>query len=432
MDSTNNKVEGASEIKRGRDIGKKPAESLATLLVHAGEKPDPITGAVAPVLVRSKTYRQPQFGVEAEYQYSRGKNPTRAILEEKLAVLERVSTADNLPLPGEKHSEGEEIFAAVFASGNAAVATLLLTLKPGDHIIFCKEVYGGTYRLVEQVFRKFGITASYADFSIEDEVKNLINKNTKYLFVETISNPSLHVVDLNLVKKISEETGVPFIVDATFSPPCSLRSFAYGAETIVHSLSKYCAGHNDVLAGAIVTRNKALYEQLKFLQRTAGAILSPDECYRVIQGLKTLEMRWKRVSETAQAVAEYLENHPKVKKVLYPGLPGHAGYEISKRQFIGGCGGVVSFELKTDDLVEVKKFVEGAEKSGVIIYGESLASPESILAYPAWMSHRALPKEERLALGISDSFFRFSVGFEDVGDIIASLEDGLNSFTSID
>lgn len=408
--------------------------SLATLLVHAGEKPDPITGAVAPVLVRSKTYRQSKFGVEAEYQYSRGKNPTRAILEEKLAALERDGAAG---------ANTSETYATVFSSGNAAVAMLLLTLKPGDHIVFCKEVYGGTYRLAERVFKKFGISASYVDFGyygngdeksvqasrllVKERVLAAINGNTRYIFVETVSNPSLHVTDLHLVDEISKESGVPYIVDATFSPPCSIHPFEYGAETIVHSLSKYCAGHNDVLAGAIITKNKVLHAELQFLQRTFGAILSPDECYRVIQGIKTLELRWGRVSGTAQKVAEYLSAHPRVRTVLYPGLPGHPGHLVSKKQFKGGFGAVVSFVLKTDLPHAIKKFVEGTERSGIIIYGESLASPESILAYPAFMSHKALPKEEREALGITDSFFRFSVGFEDAADIIAGLEDGFRA-----
>ncbi len=379
-----------------------------TLLVHAGERPDPHSGAVAPVLVRSKTYKQNNFGEETEYQYSRGNNPTRSILEEKLATLE---------------GDGQ---ATVFSSGNAAVTMFLLTLNPSDHVLFCKEVYGGTYRLLEQVFKRFGLKYDFVDFSNQEEVESHILPETKYLFVETISNPSLHVVDLSLVRRVSEKYNIPFVVDATFSPPCTLRSFDYGAETVIHSLSKYCAGHNDVIAGAIITRNKALHEKLKGLQRSAGAILSPDECYRVIQGLKTLSLRWNQVSETAQAVAEYLSSHQRVRKVLHPGLPNHAGYEVSKKQFKSGYGAVVSFEIDTDDLEEIKRFVEEVTKDGVIIYGESLASPESLLAYPALMSHRALPKEERLALGISDSFFRFSVGFEDVRDIIRALRNGLS------
>lgn len=379
-----------------------------TLLVHAGEKPDPISGAIAPVLVRSKTYRQASFGKEAEYQYSRGKNPTRNILEEKVAALE---------------GDGQ---ATVFASGNAAVTMFLLTLTPGDHIVFCKEVYGGTYRILETVFKKYNIAYDFVDVMNREQLEKAITPSTKYIFVETISNPSLHVVDLRVIQALSKKYNVPFVVDATFSPPCSLQAFEYGAETVIHSLSKYCAGHNDVIAGALITRNKELHLKLKGLQRSVGAVLSPDECYRVIQGLKTLSLRWQRVSDTAHVVANYLYGHKKIKKVLYPGLVGHPYHRAAQKQFRGGSGAVVSFELDTTSLKKVKKFVEKVCEGGIITYGESLASPESLLAYPAFMSHRALPEKDRIKLGISASFFRFSVGFEDSKDIVECFKKALS------
>ncbi len=385
-------------------------DSFETLLIHAGEKPDPLTGAVAPVLVRSKTFAQKEFGVEAEYQYSRGKNPTRNQLEEKLVALE------GSPLG----------LATVYGSGVAAVAALFFTLAPGDHVLCCREVYGGTYRLLDKLLARYGITFDFVDFGSEPEIRRHIRPSTKYLWIETPTNPSLHIIDLKLVERISKETSIPYVVDATFSPPVTTRHFEYGADVIIHSLSKYIAGHNDILGGAIITKNKALHEELQFLQRTLGAVLSPDECYRVLQGVKTLSLRWSRVSQTAQVVAEFLEKNPQVKKVFYPGLPTHPEHKLAQRQHANGFGGVVSFELKTDSLPSLKKFVDDVRANSHIIYAESLASPETILAYPPLMSHKSIPGDVRKSLGISDSFFRLSVGFEDPEDIIRGLKAGLD------
>lgn len=404
----------------------KSSVSLATKLIHAGEKPDPTTGSVAPVLVRSKTYQWKSFEDIPKFQYLRGKNPTKTILEEKIAGLE------SLPRKNAGNA-GEEILATCFGSGVAAEAMLFLTLSPGDHIIFCQEVYGGSYRLIEQVLKRFGLSADYVDFTYTKKVKSLIRPTTRYFFVETPTNPSLHIVDLEKVGQLSKETGIPFIVDATFSPPVTTNSFAYGAETVIYSLSKYYAGHNDALGGAVVTRNKKLDEKLRFLQGAVGAALSPDECYRIIQGLKTLELRFKRASESAQKVAEFLAKHPAIAKgkVFYPGLPSHQGHDVACRQMTGGFGSVVSFVLKNEMHSAIKKFVERIIKGGkngrLITYGESLASPETILAYPALMSHKSLPSEVRKnELGISDGFFRLSLGLEDPDDIIQELKSAIS------
>ncbi len=381
---------------------------FGTLAVHAGEKPDPLTGAVAPILVRSKTFAQAEFGVESEFQYSRGKNPTRAKLEEKLAALE---------------GGGQ---ASVYGSGVAAEAAFFLTLKPGDHVLCCQEVYGGTFRLLDQFLSGFGITFDFVDFGNELSIRAGIKPQTKYFFVETPTNPSLHIIDLALVGKISRETDIPFAVDATFSPPCSTRAFEYGAETVIHSLSKYIAGHNDILGGAVITKNQKLAERLVFLQRTLGAVLSPDECYRVLQGVKTLPLRWSRVSQTALTIAQELEKNTQVKRVLYPGLLSHPNHSVAKKQSANGFGGVVSFELVETKLGKLKTFVDRLREVSPIIYGESLASPETILAYPPLMSHKSLPKDVRESLGITDGFFRLSVGFEDAEDILRGLNTALS------
>lgn len=381
--------------------------SLATTLVHGADQPDARTGAVSPVLVRSKTYQQPRFGEEAQWKYSRGTNPTRAALQAKLESVE---------------GEGK---ATVFASGLAAITSLFLTLAPGDHILFSREIYGGTYRLLDQVFNTFGLTFSFASFENKDEVLRHVAPSTRYLFIETPSNPSLHVIDLELARDVSEETGIPLVVDATFSPPVTTKSFDYGAETIIYSLSKYFSGSNDVIGGAILTKNYVLHERLKFMQAAVGAVLSPDECYRVMQGLKTLHMRWERVSQSAQLVAEYLASHPAIKRSLYPCLPTHANHDAAKRQMQNGFGGVVAFETQEHDQTKLRKFVESLQARGSVIYAESLASPETILSYPLHMSHRSVPPHDLKNLQITPGFFRLSLGFEEPLDIIEDFRRGL-------
>jgi cystathionine gamma-lyase len=385
-------------------------QGLGTKLVHGGEKPDPLTGAIAPVLVRTKTFQQPIFGVEAKWQYSRGKNPTRSILENKLEILAGGGRA------------------TVFGSGDAATAMFLLTLKPGDHLICCKELYGGTIRLLDQLFADFGIDTSYIDVEDSAAVKKAKTDRTVAIWVESPTNPKLGVIDLAKVGGIAREQDLRFVVDLTFAPPCTTDPFETGAETVIYSLSKYFAGHNDVIGGAIVTKNPQLHERLEWLQRAVGAILSPDECYRVIQEAKTLEMRWARVSGTAQKVAEHLDNHSQIRKVYYPGLPHHPGHETIKKQMKNGFGGSLSFDLNSADLELIRQFVNVLQVSGLVVFGESLASPEAILAHPATMSHGSLTQAQRDDLGIGDNFFRFSVGFEDPRDLIEALDEALAVF----
>lgn len=390
------------------DVNSQSDVGLATALVHGGERPDAVTGAIAPVLVRSKTYRQPHFGEESAWKYSRGTNPTRASLEAKLESIE---------------GEGQ---ATTFSSGLGAITSLLLTMKPGDHILFSREIYGGTYRLLDQVFDSFGLTFGFANFEDKQEVSRHITDSTRYLFVESPSNPSLHITDLQLAGEISRDSGIPLVVDGTFAPPVTTRAFDFGAETIVYSLSKYFAGHNDVIGGAILTRNAALHTRLKFMQSSAGAILSPDECYRVIQGVKTLHLRWERVSDSAQKVAEYLQTHPAIKRVLYPGLSTHPHHDVALQQMKNGFGGVIGFETHCHDQTLLHCFIESLEARGTVLYGESLASPETLLAYPLHMSHRSLPEADLKNLAITKGFFRLSLGFENVEDIIDDFHRSLD------
>jgi cystathionine beta-lyase/cystathionine gamma-synthase len=383
--------------------------SFSTKLVHAGEKPDPQTGAVAPILVRSKTFAQINIGEKGVYEYSRARNPTRDILETKIAGI----------------SGGK--YATVFATGLAAEASLFLTLKPGDRILCPSEIYGGTVRLFRNILTPLGIHADYVDWNDHDAVRNAIRPETKYFWIETPTNPSFHIIDLNFVKKLSEKTKIPWIGDLTFAPPCALNAFEYGAYAVVYSLSKYFGGHNDILGGTIVTNDKTFDDKLRLVQKSVGAILSPDECYRVIQEVKTLDIRWKHTSASAQTVAEYLEHSKYVEKVLYPGLKKHKNHLIAKQQIKNGFGSTLSFILKETKLEKIKKFVKAATDTGLIVFGESLASPETLLAYPPTMSHGSLTREERLKLGITDGFFRLSLGFEDPNDIISALETALDT-----
>lgn len=393
-----------------KDIFMSTSYGLGTKLVHGGESPDPQTGAIAPILVRTKTFAQPQFGVESTWQYSRGKNPTRSILERKLEALV---------------GDGK---ATVFGSGDAATAMFLLTLKPGDRLVCCRELYGGTIRLLDQLFKDFGIHTDYVDVEDIEAVKSVQTDRTVAIWTEAPTNPKLGVVDLAKVGKVARELGLQFVADLTFAPPCTTDPFEYGVDTVIYSLSKYFAGHNDVIGGAVVTRNQALYERLVWLQWSVGAVLSPDECYRVIQELKTLELRWQRVSRSAQQVAEHLTKRSQVKKVYYPGLPSHPGHNVIKKQMKHGFGSALSFDLVSTDLAIVRKFVDTLQASGLIVLAESLSSPETILAHPATMSHRSLTQKQRDDLGIANNFFRLSVGFEDPNDIIQVIDEALSVF----
>lgn len=395
--------------KRKDFLMSKHSHAFSTQLVHAGEKPDPLTGAIAPVLVRSKTFAQPGLGEEPTYMYSRGKNPTRTILEDKLAELV---------------GGGE---ATVFSSGDAATTMFLLTLNPGDHIIACKELYGGTVRLFDQLFSKFGISVSYINVENETELKNALTNNTVAIWVESPTNPKLGIIDLHKIGVLAKKYNLQFIADLTFAPPCATKPFDYGIDTVIYSLSKYFAGHNDVIAGAVVTKNKTLHEQLCWLQWSVGACLSPDECYRLIQEIKTLELRWKRVSGTANKVAEYLSQHEKIQLTYHPTLLERTRQVIAKKQMKGTYGSVIGFDIIANDEHSCKKFVKKILSTGLIFYGESLSSPETLISHPATMSHRGMSDIQRNELGITETFFRLSVGLEDEKDIIDALRSALSA-----
>lgn len=306
------------------------------------------------------------------------------------------------------------------------MTTFLLTLNPGDEILLHYELYGGTRRILEEVTKKYGITPIYTDLS--GDFENLINKNTKYVFAETPTNPLLSSIDIDRLSKITKTHNIGLVLDLTFSPPCTFRGFDAGGDVIIHSLSKYISGHNDVLGGAIIVKNQKLSEKIGFLQKSIGAVLSPDDSYSILKGLKTLDLRWRHVSKSALKIAMFLENHEKVKNVYYPGLITNKDYEIAIRQNSGGFGAVVSFEIYNNP----KLFVETITKTHLISFAESLASPESILSYPYNMSHKSVPEAEKLRQGITSNLFRFSVGFEDPDDLIAEIDFALKASTAAD
>lgn len=378
---------------------------IETTAVHGGQKPDPVTGAIATPITLAKngafTALEDPIGIE----YGRTQNPTRETLENLVAELE---------------GGGEGI---AFATGMAAINCLFETLDKDDHIILGDKLYGGTVRLVDLVLSKF-LEIDFVNPNDIGRLEATVKPNTRYILVETPTNPLLDVVDLEALQEFSTSTGIPYILDNTFATPYLLPSFDYGAETAIHSTSKYLGGHNDLLGGVIVTRNSKLAEKLRLYAKTIGSTPSPYDAYNTIRGIKTLALRMDRHCENAQKVAEFLEEHDNVLHVYYPGLPSHPGHEIAKRQ-MKGFGGVVSFEVEGD----YRQFANAvaSQDAPTIYLAESLGGVESLIAHPATMSHQYVGPEVRAAVGIKDNLFRLSVGIEHVDDIIYSLKTALES-----
>jgi cystathionine gamma-synthase/cystathionine gamma-lyase len=375
-----------------------------TRAIHDGQQPDPLTGAVIPAVYQTSTYRQDGLGIHKGYEYSRTGNPTRTVLEAAIASLE----------------EGK--FGLAYASGVAATAAVLTLFQSGDHIVAGSDLYGGSWRLFEKVYRKFGLTTSYADLDNLDAFKKLIKRNTKLVWVETPSNPLLKLVDLRGLSKITKEAGVLLAVDNTFASPYLQRPLLLGADIIVHSTTKYIAGHSDLIGGAVVVNDKKLYQQLKYYQNATGATPGPWDCWLTIRGLRTLSLRMREHSENALYLANFLENNDQVKKVIYPGLPSHPQHELAKKQ-MSGFGGMISIELQ-GGVSAVRSFTKALK---LFFLGESLGGVESLITYPAKMSHGSVPRKERYRRGITDGFLRISVGIENKLDLEADLARALAS-----
>jgi cystathionine beta-lyase len=373
-----------------------------TLCVHAGQEPDPVSGAVMTPIVLSSTFAQDGPGAHKGYDYSRAGNPTRTALEQCLAALE-----------GAPH-------AVAFGSGCAATTAVLLTLKTGDHVVVGDDVYGGTFRIFDKVLKPFGVEATFLDMSDPAKVRSAMRPSTRLVWVETPSNPMLKVLDVAAIASVAREKGVPVAVDNTFATPVLQRPLDLGATLVVHSTTKYLNGHSDVVGGAVITRDAELAERLHFLQKSVGGVPSPFDCYLVLRGLKTLAVRMKRHVESAHRIAEWLAGHPQVARVHYPGLPTHPGHALAGRQ-MSGYGGMISFEL-AGTLAHAAAFLKALR---VFACAESLGGVESLAEHPALMTHASLPPEARRAVGIGDGLIRLSVGLEDAGDLVADLEIGM-------
>jgi cystathionine gamma-synthase/cystathionine gamma-lyase len=374
---------------------------LDTLAIHAGQSPDPSSGAVMPPIVLASTFAQQSPGQHRGYEYSRSGNPTRKALEECMAELE-----------GARHG-----FA--FASGLAATTTLLHTLAPGDHVLCGDDLYGGTFRLFDKVMAPMGIAASYVDMRDPARVREALRPQTRLVWMETPTNPLLKIFDIAAVAEIAEKARVPLCVDNTFATPMLQQPLDLGATLVMHSTTKYLNGHSDVVGGAVVTSDAALAERLTFLQNAMGAVPSPFDCYLVLRGLKTLGVRMRAHAASASLLAERLCKHPKVKRVMYPGLPEHPGHDLAARQ-MRAPGGMISIEVGT--LTEARRLLERLE---IFTCAESLGGVESLAEHPAIMTHASIPAEVRASLGIGDGLVRLSVGLEDVEDLWADLEQGL-------
>lgn len=376
-----------------------------TLAIHAGQEPDPATGAVIPPVYQTSTYAQEQVGETRGYEYSRTGNPTRAALEACLAALEQGSAA-------------APAYALAFASGMAATDTLLRLLKPGEHVLTGDDVYGGTYRLFERVLKTYGIEFSYVDMSDPEAFERELRPNTRLIWLETPTNPLLKIADLaGIARAAGERQPRPWIaVDNTFATPYLQQPLALGADFVVHSTTKYLGGHSDVVGGAIVTSDATAYEQLKFLQNAVGAVPGPMDCWLTLRGIKTLALRMERHCDNAERIASFLQSHPAVDRVLYPGLESHPGHYTARRQ-MKRFGGMVSFVLKNAEAAR-----KAAAATQVFTLAESLGGVESLIELPAAMTHASVAGS---ALEVPPGLVRLSVGIEHVADLLNDLKQAL-------
>ena len=374
-----------------------------TKVVRAGIKPDPTTGSIVPPIYQTTTYSLEEVGKDKGFDYTRSSNPTRAILESSLATLE-----------GGK-------FGISFASGMAAVDTILRLLSSGDHVVCSNDVYGGVYRLFNEVLDRFDLSFSFVNTSEPSAVEEAIRPNTKLIWLETPTNPLLQITDIEAIAKIAKAHGILLGVDSTFATPYLLRPLEWEVDIVMHSTTKYLSGHNQIIGGILVTNSEELNEKLKFLQKTIGAVSSPFDCWLTLSGLKTLSLRMERHSSNAIEVAQFFAENPKVDRVIYPGLPSHPQHEIAKRQ-MNSFGGMISFELK-GGFDAGKNLMNSLQLCSL---AESLGAVETMITHPASMTHADVPEEIRVARGLTNGLVRISVGIEDVSDIIADLDQALD------
>ncbi|HEY6874882.1 MAG TPA: cystathionine gamma-synthase [Candidatus Dormibacteraeota bacterium] len=392
---------GGAKSNTGRE--KQEDWGFSTRAVHVGQGPDPATGAVVQPIHLATTYAQDGVGKHRGFEYSRSGNPTRAALEENLAALEQAK------------------YGLCFASGLGAESTLMLLLKPNDHVVYMEDVYGGTFRLFDKVLRRFGLTFTAVDATDIDSVEKAMTAQTRMVWLESPTNPLLRVVDIDAVSEVAHSRGALVCVDNTFATPYLQQPLHLGADVVVHSATKYIGGHSDVVGGAVMTSNDDLEKQLRFHQNAIGAVPSPFDCWLLLRGIKTLALRVERQSENAMVVAEALQAHRTVHRVHYPGLESHPGRSVAQRQ-MRLFGGMVSFEVK-DEATAFRVL----EKLKIFALAESLGAVESLAEHPARMTHASIPAEERKRSGVGDGLIRLSIGVEDAADLVADLEQALTS-----
>lgn len=374
---------------------------FATKAIHAGQEPDPSTGAIITPIYQTSTYVQEGVGIHKGFEYGRTQNPTRLALEQNLAAL-----------------EGGQ-FGYAFASGMAAINVILSLFATGDHFVVSDTTYGGTFRLFDKVLRNFGLEFSYVNTSDLDAVNQAIKPNTKMIFIETPTNPIMGLTDIAGVATMAHKKGIKLVVDNTFMSPYLQQPLALGADIVVHSTTKFLNGHSDSIGGIVVLNDPLLAERIGFLQNAAGAILSPFDSWLILRGTKTLAVRMRQHEENGRKVANFLVENPKVKKVFYPGLTDHPQYKLACKQ-MSGFGAMISFELGSYE--KASRFLENVK---LCLLAESLGGVETLVCHPAKMTHASVPVAERDRLGITDGLVRISVGIEDVEDIIADLEQAL-------
>lgn len=374
---------------------------FATKAIHAGQEPDLLSGAVMTPVYLTSTYVQQELGVNTGYEYSRVSNPTRTALENNIAALEGGA------------------FGMAFGSGMAAIDAVFRLLKPGDHVVVSRNVYGGTYRIAKMVLEDYGLVFDFVDTTDIDLIGKHLKTSTKMIFIETPTNPTMEITDLQAVGTLAQKNHLISVSDNTFATPYLQRPLEHGFDIVIHSLTKYLNGHSDMLGGFAVTNNAALAERLKFLQKAVGAILSPFDAWLCLRGTKTLAVRMERHSRSAMEIAHWLLKQKKVAKVYYPGLPSHPQYALAKKQ-MKNFGGMISFDLAS--LENTKAFLKRVRLCAL---AESLGGVETLISHPATMTHASVPAEQRQRIGVTDGLVRISVGLEDVEDLVADLQQAL-------
>ncbi len=376
---------------------------FATKAIHAGIEPDQSSGAIMTPIFQTSTYVQDAPGVHKGYEYARTQNPTRNVLQNQLAALEN----------------GQH--GICFASGLAATDAIMKLFQSGDHIISCNDLYGGTYRIFTKVYGKFGMEFSFVDMTNIANIENAINPKTKLIWIETPTNPMLNIVDIEAVCELAKKHNLLVCVDNTFASPYLQTPLDLGADFVLHSATKYLGGHSDVIHGAIVVKEKALADQLYFIQNASGAVPGPQDCFLILRGIKTLHIRVERACENAEKIAAFLASHPAVATVNYPGFASHPGHDIAKKQ-MKKFGAMVSFSLKDDRIEAANKVLSSTQ---LFSLAESLGGVESLIGHPATMTHASIPLAERQKTGVVDSLIRLSVGIEDADDLIEDLKKAL-------